>query len=170
MSDADLLNRLDVLESESAIRCLVARYFAICDQLSPATPFDELGSLFTEGAVWEGGGRYADVFGRHESRKTIIAMLRIYAEPTPHFVMNAHFLSSESLTVDCDNACGRWMMLQTSDYADGTSDCRGARLTIKFARSQGRWQIAHFLTQSIFSRQVDAWNDEAQIAVPAATE
>ena len=58
------------------------------------------------------------------------------------------------------------MMLQTSDYADGTSDFRSARLTMKFAREGGVWRIAHFRTENIFARQVEPWNDEENIAVP----
>lgn len=166
MSDEAVLQRLDALESESAIRRVVARYFAICDDLGPNTPFDELGELFSENAIWEGKGRYAKAFGRFEGRKAIVSMLRSYALPEPHFAMTAHFFSSECLTASGDTGAGQWMMLQTSDYADGTADFRSARLSIKFVREGRAWGIAHFRTENIFSRQVEPWNDEENIAVP----
>ena len=166
MTEQAIIQRLNDLESEAAIRRLVARYFAICDALGPSTPFEELGELFTDGALWEGKGRYAKAFGRYEGRTAIIEMIRSYCVPTAHFAMTAHFFSSENLTASGDTGSGQWMMLQTSDYADGSSDFRSARLTMKFAREGGVWRIAHFRTENIFSRQVEPWNDEKNIAVP----
>jgi hypothetical protein len=166
MSDRAILERLSDLESEAAIRRLVARYFAICDDLGPHTPFAELGELFSENALWEGKGRYAKAFGRYEGRAAIVEMIRSYCVPIPHFAMTAHFFSSENLSAAGASGAGQWMMLQTTDYADGTSDLRSARLTMKFAREGGVWRIAHFRTENIFSRQVEPWNDEENIAVP----
>jgi hypothetical protein len=166
MSEQAILERLNDLEGEAAIRRLVARYFAICDDLGPDTPFQELGELFSKEALWEGKGRYAKAFGRYEGRPAIVAMIRSYCEPTPHFAMTAHFFSSENLTASGDTGSGQWMMLQTTDYADGTADFRSARLTMEFTREGGAWRIAHFRTENIFSRQVEPWNDEENIAVP----
>ena len=166
MTEQAILGRLSDLESEAAIRRLVARYFAICDDLGPHTPFAELGELFSENALWEGKGRYAKAFGRYEGRAAIVAMIRSYCLPAPHFAMTAHFFSSENLSASGDTGSGQWMMLQTSDYADGTSDFRSARLNMKFAREGGVWRIAYFRTENIFSRQVESWNDEENIAVP----
>lgn len=166
MSEADLHARLAVLEAQSAIRRLVARYFAICDDLGPQTPFEELGELFTQDAIWEGRGRYAKAFGRYEGREAIVDMIRSYCLPTPHFAMTGHFFGAEDITVEGSSAKGNWMMLQTSDYADGKSDFRAAKLTMRFALSGTRWRIAHFLTQNVFSRQSERWNDDASIPVP----
>jgi ketosteroid isomerase-like protein len=166
--DAALLSRLDRLEAESAIRTVVARYFALCDRLDADTPMDELGELFAEEAVWAGrGARYAASFGEKRGRSAIIAMMDSYRGAVPHFAMNAHFLSSETIKVEGNAAIGGWMMLQTSTYADGTSDLRTARLTIGFSRgSDGHWQIARFETENIFSRPVDRWDDPAPVPVP----
>lgn len=166
MSDAQVLARLEALEAESAIRRLVARYFAICDELGPDTPFEELGELFTPDALWEGKGRYAKAFGRYEGREAIVAMIRSYCLPEPHFAMTGHFFGAEDIAVDGSTATGNWMMLQTSDYTGGGSDFRAARLSMRFAFDGARWRIARFLTQNIFSRQAERWNDEASIAVP----
>ena len=166
MSDEAFLRRFQALESEAEIRRVVARYFAICDDLGPDTPLEELGELFTADALWEGKGRYSKAFGRFEGRAAIVEMIQSYCVPTPHFAMTAHFFSSEFLIASGDTGSGQWMMLQTSDYSDGTADLRSARLTMTFAREGERWRIAHFLTENIFSRQVEPWNDEQKIAVP----
>ncbi len=165
MSNDAIFERLDRLESEGAIRRLVARYFAICDDLGPNTPLGELGELFAEDALWEGKGRYAKAFGQYHGRDAIVTMIRSYCEPV-HFAMTAHFFSSENIMVEGDEASGQWMMLQTSDYTSGTADLRSARLTMRFTRREGIWRIAHFRTENIFSRQVEPWNDEKKIAVP----
>ena len=167
MSDAAVLERLARLEAEGAIRRLVARYFRICDDLGPSTPFGDLGELFTPDALWEGQGRYAKAFGRYEGRAAIVEMIRSYCLPEPHFAMTGHFFSAEDIHVEGPTtASGNWMMLQTSDYTDGRADFRAAYLSLRFALAGGRWRIAHFLTQNIFSRQVERWNDEASIPVP----
>lgn len=166
MSDAAILARLDTLEAEGAIRRVVARYFQICDHLGPDTPFGELGDLFTRDALWQGRGRYEDAFGGYEGRDAIVAMIRSYCVPQPHFAMTAHFFSAESIAVSGDSAIGKWMMLQTSTYTAGNADLRSAELTISFTRDDGKWRIADFRTANIFSRRVDHWNDTADIPVP----
>ncbi len=166
-SQAESAARLLRLEAESDIRRLVARYMEICDALGPHTPLDELGGLFTQGAKWRGvGPRYAGAFGGHEGRDAIVAMLARYCGPPPHFAMNAHFLGSETIRVEGLSASGGWMMLQTSTYADGRCDLRAARLSLGFANEDGRWRIARFETENLFSRSVDRWDDASPVPVP----
>jgi uncharacterized protein (TIGR02246 family) len=169
MTDVDaLIVRLERLEAESAVRAVVARYFTMCDRLDADTPMAEMANLFAEDAVWAGrGARYAAVFGERRGRAAIVALIDSHRIP-PHFAMNAHFLSSETIRVDGDTATGAWMMLQTSTYSDGRSDLRSARLSVGFARGvDGLWRIARFETENIFSRPVDRWDDPAPVAVPA---
>lgn len=163
---AMLRTEIELLRAEREVRAVVMRYFRLCDTLGPDTPFDELGGCFTRDALWEGRGRYRKAFGRHEGRTAIIAMLASYAAPVPHFAMNAHFLSSEAIEVVNGQAIGRWSMLQTSTYRDGRSDLRSAALTIRCVVEDGSWQIAHFITENIFSRDIDHWSDAAPISVP----
>lgn len=162
----DMATRLEALEGQNAIRRLVARYFRLCDDLGPQTPFDELEAMFTRDAVWEGKGRYSKAFGRYVGRSAIVAMIRSYCLPSPHFMMTAHFFSSEDIAVTGNQGEGRWMMLQTSDYADGHSDFRSARLSMTFLKQAETWRISHFRTENIFSRRIEPWNDEQSIAVP----
>jgi hypothetical protein len=162
-----LLARLDHLEAEREIRRVMMRYMELCDHLDAATPMDELGSLFASDAVWAGkGARYEAALGGHHGRDAIVAMLDKYRRPQPHFVMNAHFLSSETILVVGERGAGSWMMLQTSTYADGRSDLRSARLEVEFSLEDGRWRISRFETENLFSRPVDRWNDPAPVPVP----
>jgi len=170
MSDAALLARVEALEGERAIRQLVARYFRICDDLGPDTPFTELGELFTLDAIWEGKGRYAKAFGHYDGREAIVAMIRSYCLPAPHFAMTAHFLTAENISLHGAEGTGEWMMLQTSDYTDGRADLRSAHLTIQCQNDGGTWRISHFRTLNLFSRRVERWSDVAEIPVPHANQ
>jgi hypothetical protein len=159
--------RVQTLEAESECRRVIARYFQICDRLGPDAPLDELASLFTLDATWQGKGRYEDAFGGYQGRKAIVEMIASYCGSPPLFAMTGHFFSAEAIEVAGDKATGKWMMLQCSSYSDGRADLRSAALTIGFALDEGRWRIAHFESENIFSRRVDRWNDEATIPVPA---
>ncbi|MEP2988648.1 MAG: nuclear transport factor 2 family protein [Parasphingorhabdus sp.] len=169
MSDislSDLSQRLERLESESAIRQLMARYFQICDDLGPDTPLDDLGELFTIDALWEGKGRYAKAFGGYQGRDAIVAMIGSYCAPDPHFAMTGHFFSAEDIQVSGATASGAWMMLQCSTYADDKSDLRSACLNIDFRNEDGTWRISRFRSTNIFARRVDRWTDAEDIPVP----
>lgn len=164
-----LAARLARLDAEREVRRVMMRYMDYCDSLNADTPMDELGALFARDAVWTGKGqRYGAAFGGHQGRAAIVAMLDRYRGPVSHFAMNAHFLSSETIDVaeDSQSAKGRWMMLQTSTYATGTSDLRSARLAVDFIVEDGRWRMARFETENLFSRPVDRWDDPAPVPVP----
>lgn len=164
---AGLRTELAGLLAEREVRAVVMRYFRLCDTLGPETSMAEIGQCFTRDALWEGRGRYREAFGRHEGRAAIVAMLGSYAAPVAHFAMNAHFLSTETITLDgTDAATGQWSMLQTSTYRDGRSDLRSAALTIRCVVEDGVWRIAHFVTENLFARDVDHWSDAAPISVP----
>ncbi|WP_447725836.1 nuclear transport factor 2 family protein [Sphingomonas koreensis] len=168
----EMAARLARIEAEGEIRRVMMRYMELCDRLDAITPMDELGELFAVDAVWAGRGqRYGAAFGGHNGRAAIVAMLDSYRVPAPHFAMNAHFLSSETISVagDCATATGAWMMLQTSTYTDGRSDLRSARLEVAFAVEEGRWRIARFETENLFSRPVDRWDDPAPVPVPESS-
>jgi hypothetical protein len=103
---AGLRAELAGVRAEREVRAVVMRYFRLCDTLGADTPLEELGLCFTRSAVWEGRGRYRTAFGRHEGRDTIVAMLGSYAQPQAHFAMNAHFLSSETISFEGVDAAG----------------------------------------------------------------
>ncbi|EEE02237.1 nuclear transport factor 2 family protein [Burkholderia multivorans] len=149
-----LARRVAALEAERAVRATIARYMALCDVPEAAGDGPALDALFTPDAVWEGiGPQYAQKFGRLEGPAAIVAMLRRYLPPDPHFGANLHFLTSETIDVaaDATAARGRWIMLQASRYADGSAELIGARLTVDFAPAQDgpAWLIRHFRTERV---------------------
>ena len=160
--------RLARFEAEHAVRACMNRYMVLCDALDAASPLDELAGLFTRDAVWEGvGEKYAASFGRIDGRDAIAAMMAKYMVEPAHFALNVHFLTSETICVEApDAATGTWVMLQTSTFAGGASHLNAARLTIDFAREGGVWRMAHFRTENLFSRPVEAWNASAALPVP----
>ncbi|RQZ09358.1 nuclear transport factor 2 family protein [Burkholderia sp. Bp9031] len=149
-----LERRVATLDAERAVRATITRYMALCDVPEDAGDGPALAALFTADAVWEGiGPQYARKFGRLEGTEAIVAMLRRYLPPDPHFAANLHFLTSESIDVGADHAsaCGRWIMLQASRYADGAAELIAARLTVDFAPADDgtTWLIRHFRTERV---------------------
>ena len=172
MSDRKKLRRLEArlarFEAEHAIRACMNRYMELCDALDAASPLDELVGLFTRDAVWEGvGDKYRDSFGRIEGRAALRTMFAKYMTEPAHFALNVHFLSSELIEVQADDAArGRWAMLQASTFASGGSHLNAARLTVDFVRARGAWRMSHFRTENLFSRPIEAWNQAEPLPVP----
>lgn len=168
--DQQILERLNQLEANNAIRNTLNRYMEICDVLNAETDLTELMALFTEDAIWEGiGKRYAKSFGQLKGKSAIHQMFESYTQKDAHFVMNAHFVNSEQIKVTEHAALGKWMMLQTSSFQDGASHLNAAKLTIDFKQENGDWKISHFRTENIFSRAVDHWSDQVELPVPTST-
>ena len=167
----DLQERLRAFESQHAVRTCMNRYMQLCDALDANTPLEELAGLFTQGAVWEGkGAKYAKSFGGYRGRKAIGEMFATYMKPPAHFALNVHFLTSELIDVQGDEATGSWVMLQTSTFASGASHLNAARLNVRFALEDGQWRMAHFQTENLFGRPVSAWNSDAALPVPRAED
>ncbi|PZU10770.1 nuclear transport factor 2 family protein [Sphingomonas sp.] len=162
--------RLARLESESAVRAVMTRYMALCDDLTRAGAMDDLSVLFTAHAVWRGvGGKYAQAYGGYDGRDAIMAMFRRHIGPPAHFVFNAHFLTSEAITVapDAQTASGHWMLIQTARYASGMCELRSARITARFAQDGEDWRIALFETENLFARPVDLWDAPESTPTPS---
>lgn len=167
---APILQRLHRLEAAAASRACLTRYMQLCDELTDATPWSELANLFAQEAVWEGvGARYSAIFGRHEGRAAIMAMLQSYVAGSTHFQMNAHFLTSEHIVLNeaGDQAFGHWLMLQTSRFHDGRSHLTSAQLSVRFIQENERWCMSQFQTKNIFSRPISAWDSDTALTVPA---
>jgi hypothetical protein len=166
---ATLERRVGQYEAESACRWVMAEYMRLCDQLDASTPMDELGALFTNDAVWEGrGNAYTAAFGKHQGRQAIVDFLDGYRGPTPHFALNVHYLTSETIHVNsAQSAHGTWVMLQASTLASGQSTLRSARIEADFRFDFGRWRIGHFSTTNLFSQVRERhWDDAAVVAEP----
>lgn len=163
-----ILARLNKLEAESAIRNCINRYMEICDALDANTDLNELMDLFDSNSIWEGiGEKYAKSFGRYASWQAIYDMFKSYTQKESHFVMNAHFVSSEQIYVEQQQAKATWLMLQTSTFRDGRSHLNAAKLSVKFQQqTDGTWKIKHFQTENILSRPVSHWDSTAELPVP----
>lgn len=148
---AEEAERLARLEAIQAARALFARYMQLCDvPRQPAATAESLAQLFAEDAIWEGVGRhYEKKFGRLEGATAIAAMLMSYLPPSPHFTFNGHFLASEHIDAEGDNARGQWLMQQISTYQDGHSELIVARLVIAFVRQGSSWLITRFQTERL---------------------
>jgi hypothetical protein len=169
VSQDDVTARLARLEAEHAVRKVMTRYMRLCDQPDSGFPIAELGALFTQDGVWEGGGStYGAAFGRHHGRAAIMSFIESFRHPKSHFKMNTHFLTSEDIEVAGDTAEGRWIMLQLSTFADGHSSVLGARIRARFSVEDGQWRIAHFRTENLFNapwrREID---DQTAFLAPA---
>ncbi|WP_448119113.1 nuclear transport factor 2 family protein [Pseudomonas serbica] len=152
-----LLQRLQTLEGESAVRRLMARYMDLCDVPRAVVEVSVLARLFTVDAIWEGvGSTTAQTFGQHRGREAVAAFVGGYLPPSDHFRLNLHYLTSESILVDGSTAQGQWIMQQISTYADGRNELFGTRLNIDFRSVDGTWLIAHFRTQRLFNTELNA--------------
>lgn len=69
ITSEDLIQRLDVLESEGAIRRLMAEYLEIPDFGTGSDA--HIARLFIADGIWEGVGRLAEVLGSHHGRDSI---------------------------------------------------------------------------------------------------
>jgi hypothetical protein len=159
---SDLRSRIAILEAERAVRNLLARYMALCDE--PCAEHGFLGDLFTADAIWIGRGKpYEGKFGSNRGRENIVAFLGRYLGKGRHFVHNTHFLTSDSVTVDAGAAAarGQWTILQTSSYVSGGAEMLSARLSVDFVCEDGKWRISRFSTTRLFA---SPWNPGAESA------
>ncbi|MFF7474774.1 nuclear transport factor 2 family protein [Streptomyces sp. NPDC008092] len=137
--------------TSAAVVDTLTRYLALCDV--PARAQGDLGDLFTEDAVWEGGGAaYADKFGRTEGRAAIVSMLSGHLPPSGHFRTNVHLLFPGTVDDHGDGtAHGSWLMQQLSRYDSGAADMLVARLDVTFRLTGDRPRISAFRTERLFT-------------------
>ena len=152
--------RVGTLESEADIRRLQARYMFLCDTPVPehgvtddAQRLDLIMDLYTDDAVWEGVGEYYDgQFGRAEGAGQVRQHFEAFwgRKRDPALLLNAHYLTSEQIHVDGDEATGQWIHMQPWLFSDGTSLLRSSRLNNAFRKVEGRWLISRTRTENVF--------------------
>jgi ketosteroid isomerase-like protein len=163
---AGLVKRIEALEAEAEIRRLQTRYMFLCD-----TPIPEFGvrddkhridlimELYTEDAIWEGVGEYYDnQFGRAEGAAAIRAHFEKFwgQKQDPALLLNAHYLTSEQIHVDGDQATGQWIHMQPWLFSDGKSLLRSSRLNNAFRKVDGSWKISRTRTENVFVAPLSA--------------
>jgi len=156
----ELAKRVDVLEAEAEIRRIQARYMMLCDTPCPVYPniddqerIERVVELYTDDAVWEGvGDYYTGQFGRAEGKAEIRAHFnRFWSEDQdPKLILNAHYLTSEQIFVDGDEATGVWIHMQPWMFADGSGLIRSSRLNNAFRRENGKWLVTRTRTENVF--------------------
>jgi hypothetical protein len=145
----DLLRRVDALESESAIRRLMAEYQDARDFGTGKGAF--IANLFAADGIWEGVGQFAEALGSHQGRE---AIERRFSAPLPFSV---HFLTNESIIVDGDTATETWRYLQTAVYK-GQAVWIAGRYRNDFVRVQRQWMFRHVRLDGIFvAPYEDGW-------------
>lgn len=155
-----LARRVEILEAEADIRRIQSRYMFLCDTPCPVFPpiddaerVERIVELYAEDAVWEGVGEYYDdQFGRAEGKEEIRAhFTRFWSEEKePKLLLNAHYLTSEQISVEGEEATGVWIHMQPWLFNDGTALLRSSRLNNAFRFSEGEWRITRTRTENVF--------------------
>jgi ketosteroid isomerase-like protein len=154
----ELARRVEVLEAEAEIRRIQARYMVLCDTPCPelgvrddAHRIDLIMELYAEDAVWEGVGEYYEgQFGRAEGAAAIRKHFEGFWSQEPGLLLNAHYLTSEQITVDGAEAAGQWIHVQPWLFTDGTALLRSSRLNNAFRRTGATWKITRTRTENVF--------------------
>lgn len=137
---AELETRVERNEAHAAILDLKSRYGALADARytrkgpRPQSEIDEvagrLAALFTEDAVWEGGG----ALGRCEGRSAIRERFR---KPTLHY--SWHFFVKPEIHVEGDLARGTWDVLAMITTLEGRAMWMVGVEQDEYARVGGVW-------------------------------
>lgn len=137
---ADLEARVARAEGQAEILALKSRYGALADaRYSRKGPrsqaeidgvADELAALFTEDAVWEGGG----ALGRCEGRAAIRERFRA---PTLQYAW--HFFVKPEIRVEGERATGTWDVLAMITTKEGRAMWMIGVEHDEYAREGGRW-------------------------------
>ena len=132
--------RLAAVEAHSAILDLKSRYGTLADArytksgplpLTEITPIaEQLAGLFTDDAVWEGGGALGRCVGRE-------AIFDRFLEPT--LLWSWHFFVKPEVRVDGDHATGVWDVLAMMTTLEGRAMWMVGVEHDEYRRVDGRW-------------------------------
>lgn len=157
---AALERRVQALEAEADIRRLQSRYMFLCDTPCPeyqvrddAHRIELILELYAEDAVWEGVGSYYDnQFGKAEGKAAIRSHFQNFwgQKQDPTLLLNVHYLTSEQIHVNGDEANGQWVHCQPWIFSDGRSLLRSSRLNNAFRKIDGTWKITRTRTENVF--------------------
>ncbi|EJL81859.1 hypothetical protein PMI16_04585 [Herbaspirillum sp. CF444] len=155
----DIKRRLNVLEAEADIRRIQARYMFLCDTPCPEPirsvdeRIEKILELYSEDAIWEGVGAYYEgQFGRADGKEAIRKHFQAFwgQKSDPALLLNVHYLTSEQIHVNGDEADGQWVHCQPWIFSDGSSLLRSSRLNNLFKKVDGIWKISRTRTENVF--------------------
>jgi len=137
---AALEARLEAVEAHAEILDLKSRYGALADarytrkgpkpQAEIDTVAREMAALFTDGAVWEGGGPLGTATGRDELEARFRA---------PTLQYSWHFFVKPEIRVEGDRAFGTWDVLAMMTTPEGRAMWMVGVEHDEYVRVDGRW-------------------------------
>jgi hypothetical protein len=143
--------RLGVLEDVEAIRVLKARYGELVDERyaggAPRGPAEldriarEIADLFTDDALWEGGGALGTCRGRAAIRER-------FAAPTLSF--SWHYFVKPRIEVAGDAARARWDLLAPCTSREGRALWMAGVEDDEYRRVAGRWLHSRMSLRVVF--------------------
>jgi hypothetical protein len=152
---ATLRRRIEDVESLLAIQSLKATYGDLVDRrfsrgAVAAVPeldatVDDIASLFTEDAVWDGG----PVLGVATGRAAIAERLR-----NPTLAFSRHLFVKPRIHVDGDSASGRWDLLCPCKTPDGRSWWMCGVEDDVYLRDDGVWRHQALRLTTVFMSPV----------------
>lgn len=139
---AALAHRMDVHDSQDAIRKLKAAYMQWLDDRRRG----EVATLFWPDAVWEELPYRGAAAGLpDEAGRTVgaAAIADSFDAAALRMSFTAHYLTNEDIVVTGDRAVGRWKLLQACTSHDGVAFWQAGCYTDDFERRDGVWRFAH---------------------------
>ena len=141
MNSPSLEQRVQRIEDIEAIRELKMEYCRHCDNKYDPDP---IAALFTEDAVWDGGGS----FGKYEGRDAIRNFFRGVSGKLP-FAM--HYVTNSSIDVQGDQATGQWYLHCPVTFAEGNQAVWGAGFyEERYVKVAGKWRFKELKVISTF--------------------
>jgi hypothetical protein len=163
MSELSLEQKVDRLFAIDAIKQLKYQYCRYCDTGYDA---DGVASLFIEDGLWDGG----ETFGRYAGRDAIRKGFGSFAK---EISFAAHLVINPIITVDGDEARGRWWLLEplAARQSDGGVQGRWliAEYEEEYVRQSGTWKFRSMKIHSkAYAPYLDDWAQHLMTAPTAA--
>ena len=135
-----LERRLEIVEDVEAIRLLKARYGELADSrygpsgVKPPEELEHIASqivqLFTEDAVWDGGGALGVCRGRQEIRDRFLK---------PTLVFSLHYFVKPQIQVNGQRARATWDILAPCTTKDGRPHWMAGLEHDEYEKQDGHW-------------------------------
>jgi hypothetical protein len=159
---AALTRRLDALESESAVRKVMASYMSSCDREEGKGP--AVAACFTADGIWEAKGLSEKELGTTQGTE---ALVKKFDRNHTRLTFSAHYLTNERIWVDGDEARGEWMFIEPAIYRDQQAMWLGGRYENDFRREEGEWKMSHLRCWSLYAAPYeDGWLKTRWIPLP----
>jgi hypothetical protein len=160
--DADLRQRLAVLEDQVAINDLMVEYNLACDE--PLRKGERVAACFTEDGVWESIGVHGNPAWAAAGRAALAIKFDRNIERMP---FSAHFLVGGTVRVAGDEASGSWRYFQSATYRDGRALWIAGCYFVEFRRRERSWLIERLRVENYFTTPYEAgWAEMAHVDTP----